>query len=40
MLLVATEAGEGFSRHYDEALQRTPDVVMAHARVAKLIRVK
>jgi hypothetical protein len=39
-LLVATEAGEGFSRHYDEALQRAPDVVMAHATVAKLIRIK
>ena len=37
-LLVATEAGEGFSRHYDEALQRNPDVVLAHAAVAKLIR--
>lgn len=39
-LLVATEAGEGFSRHYDEALQRTPDVVLAQATVAKLLRVK
>jgi hypothetical protein len=39
-LLVATEGGEGFSRHYDEALQRDPDVVLAHAAVAKLIRVK
>ncbi len=37
-LLVATEAGEGFSRHYDEALQRNPDVVFAHAAAAKLIR--
>ena len=37
-LLVATEDGEGFSRHYDEALQRNPDVVLAHAAVAKLIR--
>src|SRR6267378_2784917 len=37
-LLVATEAGEGFSRHYDEALQRTPDVVFAQAAVAKLLR--
>jgi hypothetical protein len=40
MLLVATEGGEGFSRHYDEALQRNPDVILAHAAVAKLIRVK
>src|ERR1017187_8414998 len=37
-LLVATEGGEGFSRHYDEALQRNPDVILAHAAVAKLIR--
>ena len=39
-LLVATEGGEGFSRHYDEALQRTPDVVFAQAAVAKLLRAK
>jgi hypothetical protein len=39
-LLVATEGGEGFSRHYDEALQRNPDVILAHAAVAKLIRAK
>jgi hypothetical protein len=39
-LLVATEGGEGFSRHYDEAMQRSPDVVFAHAAVAKLIRIK
>ena len=39
-LLVATEGGEGFSRHYDEALQQNPDVVLAHAAVAKLIRAK
>jgi hypothetical protein len=37
-LLVPTEGGEGFSQHYDEALQRDPDVVFAHAAVAKLIR--
>ena len=37
-LLIATEAGEGFSRHFDEALQRTPDVVFAQATVAKLLR--
>jgi hypothetical protein len=40
ILLVATEGGKGFSRHYDEALQRNPDVVMLHAAVAKLIRTK
>jgi len=38
VLLVATEGGEGFSRHYDEAMQRSPDVVFAHAAVIKLIR--
>jgi hypothetical protein len=37
-LLVATEGGGGFPRHYDEALQRNPDVVLAHAAVAQLIR--
>jgi hypothetical protein len=39
-LLVATADGEGFSRHYDEALQRSPEVIMAHAVAAKLIRAK
>jgi hypothetical protein len=39
-LLMPTEAGEGFSRHYDEALQRDPDVLFAHAAAAKLIRSK
>jgi hypothetical protein len=37
-LLTPTVSGEGFSQHYDEALQRDPDVVFAHAAVAKLIR--
>ncbi|MEJ0091600.1 MAG: hypothetical protein WDM80_17865 [Limisphaerales bacterium] len=37
-LLVPTEEGEGFSKHYDEALQRDPDVVFGHAIVAKLLR--
>jgi hypothetical protein len=37
-MLVPTEGGEGFSQHYDEALQRDPDVVFAHAAVAKLLR--
>ena len=35
-LLVTDEGGEGFGRHYFNALQRDPDVVMAHAAVAKL----
>ncbi len=37
-MLVPTEGGEGFSQHYDEAMQRDPDVVFAHAAVAKLLR--
>lgn len=36
-LLVASETGEGFSGHYYLALQRDPDVVLAHAEVARLI---
>jgi hypothetical protein len=35
-MLVASESGDGFSAHYFEALQRDPDVVLAHAEVAKL----
>lgn len=37
-LLIASEDGEGFSGHYYAALQRDPEVVMAHAEVAKLIK--
>lgn len=37
-LLVPTADGEGFSRHYDEALQWDPDVVFAHAAAARLLR--
>ena len=37
LLLVASEGGEENSRHYFEALQRDPDVVLAHAEVAKLL---
>jgi hypothetical protein len=37
-LLVPTEEGDGFSKHYDEALQRDPDVVFAHAIVARLLK--
>lgn len=36
LLLVATEAGDGFSRHYFDALQRDPDVVLAHSDAARL----
>jgi hypothetical protein len=34
-LLVASEEGDDFPRHYHDALQRDPDVVLAHASVAK-----
>jgi hypothetical protein len=37
-LLTPAVGGEGFSQHYDEALQRDPDVVFAHAAAAGLIR--
>jgi hypothetical protein len=35
-LLVVSETGTGFATHYFEALQRDPDVVLAHAEVVKL----
>jgi len=35
LLLVASEEGEGFAAHYFDALQRDPDVVLAHGRAAK-----
>src|SRR5258708_3612347 len=37
LMLVASEDGEGFSKNYFDALQRDPDVVLAHAEVAKLL---
>lgn len=37
-LLTPTETGEGFSRQYDEVLQRDPDVLFAHVAMAKLLR--
>jgi len=37
LLLVASEDGQGFSRHYFDALQRDPDVVLAHADTAKIL---
>ena len=37
LLLVASEAGEGFSRHYFDALQADPDVIFGHAEVTKLL---
>jgi len=39
-LLVASETAEGFSGHYYAALQRDPEVVVAHAEVVKLIKHK
>lgn len=36
-LLVPAEAGEGFSRQYHDALQRSPDVVLAHAAARALL---
>ena len=35
-LVVASERGQGFSKHYFEALQRDPDVIFAQAEVSKL----
>ena len=36
-LLVVSEVGDGFAKHYFDALQRDPDVVLAHATVAKFL---
>ena len=36
-LLTPTEEGEGFGRQYHDSLQRSPDVVLAHARVKTLL---
>lgn len=36
-LLTPTEEGEGFGRHYHDALQRSPDVVLEHAAVRALL---
>jgi hypothetical protein len=40
MLLKASEQGEGFERSYYEALQREPDVVLAHSVVTKCLNAK
>ena len=37
-LLTPSEEGEGFGRHYFVAMQRDPDVVLAHATVARLAK--
>jgi len=36
-LLLPDEAGTGFAKRYFEALQRDPDVVLAHARMRKVL---
>ena len=38
ILLKPSEEGEGFGKHYYDALQRDPDIVLAHAAVKKLLR--
>lgn len=40
VLLAASESGEGFSRHYYDALQSDPGVVMAHADAARAVSAK
>lgn len=40
VLITASESGEGFSRHYFDALQRDPDVVLAHADAVKIVNPK
>jgi hypothetical protein len=37
-LLLPSETGSGFAKHYFEALQRDPDVVLAHGAVAGLLK--
>lgn len=37
-LLTPSEEATGFSKHYYDALQREPDVVLAHAAVRVLLR--
>src|SRR6202050_1949114 len=36
-LLTPNETGQGFAKRYFEALQRDPDVVLAHGRTRKLV---
>jgi hypothetical protein len=38
VLLAPSESGDGFSRHYFDALQRDPDVVIAHGELIKHLR--
>lgn len=39
-LLVASEEGDGFPRSYFEALQREPEVVLAHADVTRCLKTR
>ncbi len=39
-LLIASEEGDGFPKHYFDALQRDPNVVMAHAQAARFFAAK
>jgi hypothetical protein len=39
-LLLVSETGDGTSKHYFDALQRDPDVVLAHAEVRKVLNAK
>lgn len=36
-LLVPNQAGVGFQKRYDDAMQRDPDVVLAHGRMRKVL---
>ena len=38
ILLTPSESGEGFSRHYFDALQSDPNVIFAHTGVTKLLK--
>jgi hypothetical protein len=40
LLLVVSETGDEMSKHYFEALQRDPGVVLAHAELTKFIKSK
>lgn len=37
VLLAPNETGQGFAKRYFEALQRDPDVVIAHAKTRRLV---
>jgi len=39
-LLVTSETGEGYARHYYEAVQRDPDVLFAHVTASRIINPK